>query len=715
MSHSSLVPFKFEFDEDGTVTVWQTSEEQTRRVEDTSYRPRMYVTTTGPAAPSRAETAGLLEELPLVDAVSEVQRRPSWRRDSESVLAVDIDGPPSAVSRVARQLHTWETPGTYRCFNVDFSPQFRYCLERDIDPTPPSTLPTLSLGVDLMDVSNPPLDSIEIDGTTHTGSPTEILDRVTAAIDERDPDVFVVDTAELVPTLFEMADVYGYDDFTLGREPGWTQLAGKSTYTSYGRVGHSPARYDIPGRVIVNRANTFFFDESNLDGCLDLVERSRKPLQELAWASIGNVLTAIQIREACSRNVLVQWKSWRPERFKTMRQLHEADRGGFTFAPDVGLHEDVHELDFSSLYPNIIVTRNISPETVRCDCHDRDDVPGLGYSICDEPGYLPDVLEPIISDRDEIKDALAEAATEAADPECIRRLEGRSAALKWILVSCFGYQGFSNAKFGRIECHESINAFAREILLDAKDVLEQNGWEIVHGIVDSLWVTPMSDVEQTPLPELCVDLSESTEIRLEYEDAYDWIAFCLMRDSEAGALTKYFGRVRGRNEYKYRGIECRQRSTPPFVADAQRDLIETLDTHREPEAVCERLQYWRGQLRRGDVGPDELVIDNRVSKRREQYTHATRNVAAFERAATMGLDISPGESLSYIVVDDSHETADRVRLTAEAGERYDTAFYDNLLIRAAVSVLSPLGWREQRIRAYCAETTRTTLRSFASK
>ncbi|WP_136590959.1 type B DNA-directed DNA polymerase [Salinigranum halophilum] len=715
MSHTSLVPFKFEFDEDGTVTIWQTSGRQTRWVEDTSYRPRMYVATTGPAAPNRAEIADLLEELPLVDAVSEVEQRPSWRRGPEPVLAVDIDGPPSAVSRVARQLHTWETPGTYRCFNVDFSPQFRYCLERDIDPTPPSTLPTLSLGVDLMDVSNPPLDSIEIDGTTHSGSPAEILDRVTAAIDERDPDVLVVDTVELIPTLFEMADECEYGDFALGREPGWTQLAGKSTYTSYGRVGHSPARYDIPGRVIVNRANTFFFDESNLDGCLDLVERSRKPLQELAWASIGNVLTAIQIREAHSRDVLVQWKSWRPERFKTMRQLHEADRGGFTFAPDVGFHEDVHELDFSSLYPNIIVTRNISPETVRCDCHDRSDVPGLGYSICDEPGYLPDVLEPIISDRDDIKDALAEAATEAADPECIRRLEGRSDALKWILVSCFGYQGFSNAKFGRIECHEAINAFAREILLDAKDVLEQNGWEIVHGIVDSLWVTPMSDVEQTPLSNLCTELSKTTEIRLEYEDAYDWIAFCPMRDSEAGALTKYFGRVAGRDEYKYRGIECRQRSTPPFISDAQRDLIETLDTHREPEAVCERLQYWRGQLRRSGVDPDELVIDNRVSKRREQYTHATRNVAALERAATMGLDISPGESLSYIVVDDSHETADRVRLTAEAGERYDTAFYDDLLIRAAVSVLSPLGWREQRIRAYCAETTRTTLRSFASK
>ncbi|WP_142860646.1 type B DNA-directed DNA polymerase [Salinigranum halophilum] len=708
MSTSSLVPFKFEFDEDGTVTIWQTDGTQTRWIEDESYRPRLYVSICDSAAPGRVETAERLQRLPFVDTISEVERRPSWRRSLETVLAVDLDGPPHAAGRVARQIHTWETPGTYRCFNVDFSPQFRYCLENNLDPTPPSTLSTLSLGVDLVDISTPPLEAIEIDGTTHTGSPTELLAAVTAALAERDPDVLIVDTAELVPTLFELAEECEDTDFALGREPGWTELAGKSTYTTYGRVGHSPARYDLPGRVLVNRANTFFFDETNLDGCLDLVARSRKPLQELAWASIGNVLTAIQIREAHARDVLVQWKSWRPERFKTMRQLHEADRGGYTFAPNVGLHEDVHELDFSSLYPNIIITRNISPETVRCDCHDCSDVPGLDYSICDEPGFLPDVLEPIVSDRDEIKAELSEAV----DPECIRRLEGQSDALKWILVSCFGYQGFSNAKFGRIECHEAINAFAREILLDAKDVLEESGWEIVHGIVDSLWVTPREGEPQTPLTELCADLTETTEIRLEYEDAYDWIAFCPMRDSEAGALTKYFGRVRGRDEYKYRGTECRQRSTPPFVAEAQRDLIETLDAHRDPEAVCERLQYWRGRLRRGDVNPRDLVIDNRVSKRLDQYTQATRNVAALERAEQLGLDTSPGETLSYVVVDDDYETADRVRLATESDERYDTDFYDALLIRAAVSVLAPLGWRERRVRGYCSGTTATTLRSF---
>jgi DNA polymerase I len=61
--------------------------------------------------------------------------------------------------------------------------------------------------------------------------------------------------------------------------------------------------------------------------------------------------------------VLVQWRAWRPERFRTATTLHDADRGGTTLSPVVSLHEDVHELDFASLYPNIIRESNLSPSS----------------------------------------------------------------------------------------------------------------------------------------------------------------------------------------------------------------------------------------------------------------------------------------------------------------------------------------------------------------
>ncbi|WP_135855194.1 type B DNA-directed DNA polymerase [Halorussus salinus] len=690
------MPYKIDFF-DGEAVEWTLTEEGATNERVLDYTPTFYVGRGEGDEQSLADAQATLEQFLTVARTSVEEWRPGFRHDAEAMIRVDVTSV-EEVSRLARWIREWGDPGEYRCFNVDFSREFRYCLEQGCSPTPEREVSTLAIEGRAHEFEDEEVPALSVGGEQVGRSPDRALRRIEETVARRDPDVLVVDSAQLLAELHALADRLGYD-LQLGRRPGFQQLARESTYTSYGQVGHSPARYNVPGRVVIDRSNTFFYDETNIAGCIDLVERSGKPLQELSWASIGNVLTAIQIREALSRRVLVPWQAWRPEQFKTMGQLQDADRGGFTFAPDVGVHEEVHELDFSSLYPNIICEYNVSPEKIRCDGHrGRDDVPGLGYCICDERGYLPDVLQPLIDARDEIKAEIR--ATD--DDERLAELEGRSGAIKWILVSCFGYQGFSNAKFGRIECHEAINAFAREILLDAKERLEDGGWRVVHGIVDSIWVTPRESVEQESLDDLAEEITAEVGIRLEYEAEYDWTAFVPLRDSEAGALTKYFGSVAGEAEYKYRGIECRQRSTSAFVADVQRDCIEVYDEYRTPEAVCDRVAAALRRLREGDVNPEELAVKSRVSKHVEEYHRSTRTVAAFESAADVGRDVRPGQSVEYVVVDDAKSSRDRVALVSEA-EEYDAEYYAEQVIRAAESVLSPLGWRESEIRGYLAD------------
>jgi len=593
------MPFSIDFLDDGRVLEWEATADGAVANERDDYNPRFFVAPRDPGADLNfTALQSVYDRHPDVVATEMVTRRLGFRRDGEPVLAVDVDhiDRVTSLARQARQLTAYPV-GDLACFNVDFAREFRYCLEEDVDPTPASELSTLRLSVPVTETSNDVYGKLSVAGDTVTGSPTDILTAVRGAFEAHDPDVLVCSTSEMIPTLHEMAMAAGVDDFSLSRWPDrdYQQLASRSTYSSYGRVGHSPARYNVPGRAIIDESNTFFYGEATLDGVLNLVSRSKKPVQELAWASIGNVLTAIQICEAHDRDVLVPWNSWRHEFYKPMGTLHDADRGGLILAPEVGVHENVHELDFSSLYPNIICTRNVSPDVIRCDCHsDREDVPGLGYSICDERGYLVDVLQPIIDARDEIKAAISrEKDWNDTHEDRLAELEGRSGALKWILVARFGYQGFSNAKFGRIECHEAINAFAREILLTAKQRLEAGGWRVVHGIIDSIWVTPDPDADDTNCKDLntiAADITECVEIRLEHEAHYEWVTFVPQRESDAGALTKYFGKVAGADEFKLRGIEARQRSTPPFVEAVQRDSLKRFDATRSPDAVFDRFQ-----------------------------------------------------------------------------------------------------------------------------
>ncbi|AOW79600.1 DNA-directed DNA polymerase [Halodesulfurarchaeum formicicum] len=699
--------FKIDYREDGAVRRWTTTEDGATVTVDTDYRPTIYLWA------AEWETVQTHREHvaahPNVASVTVASKRPGWRHDPQDVLEVtltDIE----AVDALAPQLANMGRPGDLRLFNVDFSRGFRYCLETGQSPVPTGSLHTLSIDVPAVEVHREGhLREATVEGESITGDPSQVLDGVLDRIHDADPDVLVLSSAEIVPELFAIADTQERDPISIGRLPGYRKLAGESTYESYGQVGHSPARYSVPGRAIIDRSNTFFYAQTNLAGVLDLVARSHKPLQELAWASIGNVLTAIQIRAATRRDVLVPWRSFRHEQFKTMGQLRAADRGGFTFSPDVGLHEDVHELDFASMYPNIIVTRNISPETIRGDCDSSTTVPELDYEICEQPGYLPDVLEPLVTAREEIK--AERAATD--DPEQRAALAGRAEAIKWILVSCFGYQGFSNAKFGRIEAHEAINAYAREILLTAKERLEAGGWRVVHGIVDSIWVTPMAETDQRPLGEITAAITEATGIELEYEAAYDWVAFVPKKDTEAGALTRYFGRradpAPDESPVKVRGIEARQRSTCDWVGDLQRTLIEVLDEHREPEPVLDVLRERLDRLARGAVDPERLLLTNRVGKPLAEYTQSTRNVAALKRTRATGIDLAPGQDVSYVVVDDSKTTRERVRLQGEPLEDYDADFYRKRAVRAAASVLSPLGVRERDIESHLADFESTSV------
>ena len=59
-------------------------------------------------------------------------------------------------------------------------------------------------------------------------------------------------------------------------------------------------------------------------------------------------------------------------------------------------------------------------------------------------------------------------------------------------VTCFGYTGYRNARFGRIEAHEAICAWSRDLLLTTIEEAQKDGWNVLHAIVDCVW---LSDTE----------------------------------------------------------------------------------------------------------------------------------------------------------------------------------------------------------------------------
>jgi DNA polymerase II len=139
------------------------------------------------------------------------------------------------------------------------------------------------------------------------------------------------------------------------------------------------------------------------------------------------------------------------------------DKGGLVFQPPVGVFAHVAELDYASMYPTIMVKHNVSAETLFCHCSDNQAVPEAGYAICTRRrGLIPQLLAPLLARRAYYKARLRQPTL---DPTLAQRYEACQSALKWIGVTCFGYLGYHNARFGRIESHEAVTAFGREKLL----------------------------------------------------------------------------------------------------------------------------------------------------------------------------------------------------------------------------------------------------------
>jgi DNA polymerase, archaea type len=267
------------------------------------------------------------------------------------------------------------------------------------------------------------------------------------------------------------------------------------SYFSYGRIYFKPTSTKLLGRIHIDTDNSFVLNEAGLEGLYELARICRMPLHEASRASIGKCMSSLQFYYASKKGILIPWKPIMIEHPKTMDDLLLADRGGIVFEPKIGVHEKASEYDFVSLYPNIMYRKNISAETVLCNCcpESKLGVPGLKkYHRCEKrAGIVPISLKILLNKRITYKNL----EKSASDPRLRYIYDLRRTALKWVLVTSFGYLGFNNAKFGRIDAHIAVCAFDRHILMQSIKIVEKQKFYLLHGIVyllhgivDSIWV-----------------------------------------------------------------------------------------------------------------------------------------------------------------------------------------------------------------------------------
>jgi DNA polymerase I len=126
---------------------------------------------------------------------------------------------------------------------------------------------------------------------------------------------------------------------------------------SYGRMYFRSKAFYLYGRIHIDIETSFIYKETGLDGLSEISRICRIPLQIASRATIGKCLSSLYFYNAEKNDILVPWKPTTSEAFKTFTDLLNADRGGFVFESKPGIYEKVAELDFVSLYLNIMLKK----------------------------------------------------------------------------------------------------------------------------------------------------------------------------------------------------------------------------------------------------------------------------------------------------------------------------------------------------------------------
>jgi DNA polymerase I len=205
----------------------------------------------------------------------------------------------------------------------------------------------------------------------------------------------------------------------------------------------------------------------------------RQPLDDVSRMGRGRQVESLLVAEAYKINEIVPAKGGGSGSYA----------GGFVLFPKPGVHEEVLSLDFSAMYPSIMISYNISPDTVMSPDETSTEfyeAPESQYRFRKHPdGFFKLILTNLIERRRAVKEQMTHTDKGTRD---FTLLDVHQNAIKILTNAFYGYTGWPAAKWYRKECAEATTAWGRTIIQDAVERAEKHGLEVIYGDTDSLFV-----------------------------------------------------------------------------------------------------------------------------------------------------------------------------------------------------------------------------------
>jgi DNA polymerase I len=431
--------------------------------------------------------------------------------------------------------------------------------------------------------------------------------------------------------------------------------------------------------------------EAILDFATQLSNLVGLPLDHVGTAAVGFRVEWFLIKHAQKIGELIP---------KRIEQPYRPYAGAVVLKPEPGLHENIAVLDFKAMYPSLMITYNLSPDTYVAP---KEPVPKGGvyeapevrHRFRKEPaGFYKEVLSYLISVRDDVR-----AKMKTLKPESVeyRVLDARQKAVKVITNASYGYAGWIGARWYVKPVAEAASAWGRHTIMNAIDMAKKNGLKVVYGDTDSIFIKH----EPEKIEKLCSKIVEELGLEIKPDKVYTRIFFTEAKKRYAGLLPD--------GHLDIVGLEVIRGDWAAIAKEVQEKVLEIVLKEQSPKKAAKYVQQFIYELRQRRVPYRDLIIWKTLTKPAEEYEVKASHVEAAKMLREKGWKLAVGDKIGYVVVVGAGRLYERVKPYMLASyDEVDMDYYvSKQVVPAAARILEGFGITEEQLLAPSVEEKET--------
>ncbi|OCH91039.1 hypothetical protein OBBRIDRAFT_887287 [Obba rivulosa] len=393
----------------------------------------------------------------------------------------------------------------------------------------------------------------------------------------------------------------------------------------------------------------------------------------------------------------------------------EQYEGATVIEPKKGYYDvPIATLDFSSLYPSIMMAHNLCYTTLLDKgtidrlklVKDVDylQTPNNDFFVksSKRKGILPTILEDLIAAR---KRAKADLKNET-DPFKRAVLDGRQLALK---ISANSVYGFTGATIGKLPClpiSSSVTAYGRQMIEQTKREVEaefsrdnghEHSAEVIYGDTDSVMVKfgPTDLTEVMALGAQAADIVTAKfikPIKLEFEKVY--FPYLLISKKRYAGL--YWTRTDKYDKMDTKGIETVRRDNCRLVSTVIETCLHKLLIDRDVRGAEEYTKQVISDLLQNKIDMSQLVITKALAKTDYSAKQAHSELAERMKQRDAGSAPALGDRVAYVIVKGvkgaaAYEKSEDPIYVLENNIPIDTKYYlENQLSNPLMRIFEPI-------------------------